>query len=269
MAGCSLPRRDARLLLEKLQQTLTAVGLDYKGIVDDFGQVRASEQRAHGKTFEFADHVRGLILSLLSNQRSWGPIARNLHHIAGIFFDYNPDAIKSADPSQLTQQILAIKCGNRQIAKQMLALGGNIVAFEKIIHVHGSLDRFVVSADPHVIARRLSSPGEYKLGQVGYALAMEYLRNVGLRASKPDLHICRAIGRRCLALVDADEPSGEMAYPVMGQVADEAGVNATYLDNLLWMLCAKDYGNVCGATPRCAVCLLRDMCNYPARPGAP
>jgi hypothetical protein len=54
----------------------------------------------------------------------------------------------------------------------------------------------------------------------------------------------------------------------MGEVADEVGMNPTYLDNLLWLFCAKDYGNVCGAAPRCTVCLLRDMCNYPARPAA-
>jgi hypothetical protein len=85
MADSSLPRRDAKLLLERLQQTLTDVGLDYKRIVDEFGQVRASEQRAQGKTFKLVDHIRGLILSLLSNQRPWGPIARNIDHIAGTF----------------------------------------------------------------------------------------------------------------------------------------------------------------------------------------
>jgi hypothetical protein len=268
MAGSSLPRRDAKLLLERLQQTLTAVGCDYKRIVDEFGQVRASEQRAQGKTFQLADHIRGLILSLLSNQRRWGPIAQNLDRIDRIFFHYSADAIKAADPSHFKQQLLAIQCGNRQIAKQMAALAGNIAVFAKIEAEHGSLDRFVESADPHEIALRLSAPGKFKLRQIGYTLAMEYLRNVGVRASKPDVHVRRAIGRLRLGLVDADEPSEEQAYRTMGEVADEVGMNRTYLDNLLWLFCAKDYGNVCGAAPRCTVCLLRDMCHYPARPAA-
>jgi hypothetical protein len=268
MDGSSLPRPDAKQLLEGLQQTLAAVGCDYKRIVDEFGQVRASEQRAQGKTFQLADHVRGLILSLLSNQRQWGPTAQNLDRIDRIFFHYNPDAIKAADPNQLKEQLMAIRCGNRQIAKQMATLAGNIAVFAKIEAEYGSLDRFVVSADPHDVAMRLSAPGKFKLRQIGYALGMEYLRNVGVRASKPDVHIRRAIGRLRLGLVDAEDPSEEQAYRTMGEVADNLGINSTYLDNLLWLFCAKDYGDVCGAAPRCTVCLLRDNYHYPVRPAA-
>ena len=41
---------------------------------------------------------------------------------------------------------------------------------------------------PDVIAKRLGNPGPYKLRHVGYTLALEYLRNVGIRAGKPDVH---------------------------------------------------------------------------------
>jgi hypothetical protein len=206
-------------------------------------------------------------LSLLSNQRPWGPIARNLDRIGDIFFQYDPYAIKQTDPDQFAQKICAIRCGNRQLANQMAALSGNIGVFETIIEKYGSLDRFVESADPHTIAVRLSNPeSEFKLRQVGYTLAMEYLRNVGVRASKPDVHVRRAIGQARLGLVDAELPSEEEAYRAVAKIADEADVNPNFLDKLLWLLCAKDYGNVCGSTPRCTVCLLREACQYPRRP---
>jgi hypothetical protein len=148
----------------------------------------------------------------------------------------------------------------------MAALSGNIGIFETIDKKYGSLDRFVESADPHAIAIRLSnSKSEFKLGQVGYTLAMEYLRNVGVRASKPDVHVRRAIGHARLGLVDAEVPSEEEAYRAVGKIACEAEVNTTYLDNLLWLLCAKDYGNVCGSMPQCTACLLREACQYPRR----
>jgi hypothetical protein len=257
---------DPKKLLSGLQQTLAAQGVDHQTVIAEFGQVRASEQRLQGKQFDLIDHTRGLILSLLSNQRPWGPIARKLDSIARIFFHYDPHVLKGADPDQLTRQMRAIQCGNRQIAKQMAALSPNIGVFEAIIQKYGSLDRFVESADPHTIASRLSDPkSEFKLRQVGYTLAMEYLRNVGVRACKPDVHLRRVIGLTRLGLVGFDEPSEEEAYRAVGKIADEAGVNPTYLDNLLWLLCAKNYGDVCGATPRCTACLLRETCHYPKR----
>jgi endonuclease III len=147
----------------------------------------------------------------------------------------------------------------------MAALSGNIVVFETIAKKYGTLDRFVESADPHAIAKCLSDVGsKYKLRQVGYTLAMEYLRNVGLRASKPDVHIRRVIGRARLGLVGAETPSEEEAYRAVGKIAGEANVNPIYLDNLLWLFCAKDYGNVCSKKPQCTACRLREACNYGA-----
>jgi hypothetical protein len=261
-----LAKIDAKSLVNGLERTLSAHDLDYQKVVDEFGQVRASDQRARGERFDLADHVRGLILSLLSNQRPWGPIAQNLDRIASIFFRYDPPAIKSASPSRLTQEIREIHCGNRQIEKQMKSLAGNVDTLERIDREYGSLDRFVESADPHVVATKLSSPkSDFKLRQVGYTLGMEYLRNVGIRATKPDVHVRRAIGLSRLALVNVEKPSEEDAYRALGKIASAADVNATYLDNLLWLFCAQDYGDVCGATPRCGACLLKEHCHYPKR----
>jgi hypothetical protein len=258
---------DPTLFVLRLKQTLSDEGIDYQRVIDEFGQVRASEERERGKEFSLRDHVRGLILSLLSNQRPWGPIARNMDRITTIFCDFSPDAIKAADPAQLVQQLRTIRCGNRQIRRQMNTLRMNIAVFERIQSEYGSLDRFVESDDPHNICIRLSDTrSAYKLRQIGYPLAMEYLRNVGIRASKPDVHVRRAIGRCRLGLTDADVPSEEQAYRTVATIGDELRINATYLDNLLWLLCARDYGNVCKATPRCTICRLRDSCNFGALP---
>ena len=54
------------------------------------------------------------------------------------------------------------------------------------------------------------------------------------------------------------EPSEAEAYEAMGELADRAGINPTYLDNLLWLFCAEDYGNICGAKPYCDICHLRE-----------
>jgi endonuclease III len=248
-------------LLRLLQDSLTAQQVDYERVIERFGQVRTSDDRARGKEFAFRDHVRGLVLSLLSNQRPWRRIEENLERIECIFFGYDPVKIKKADPSQIEKSLRKIQCGNRSIHKQMAELGENIDTFEKMAGDYGSLDKFVTSAPADQIARKLSR-GRYKLKQIGFTLALEYLRNVGIRAPKSDTHVKRFISGARLRFVKGD-PDPYQAYSIMVRLADEAGVNRTYLDNLLWLFCARDYGNICGAAPRCGACLLRCYCAYP------
>lgn len=249
-------------LLQGIQATLLRVKVDYERLVGEFGQVRASEQRQEGKPFGFREHLRGLVLSLLSQQRPWGPIARNLKAIDTLFLGYDPDRLVDTKPDTLLAGLRAIRCSNRSAATQMRALAHNIARLRRIEADFGSLDKFVKSDTPDVIAKRLAKPGPYKLRQVGYALALEYLRNVGIRAGKPDVHIRRILSEKRLAYC-AGDPSEEQAYRLVEQLAQGASCNPTYLDNLLWLFCAQDYGNVCGVQPKCSLCALSTSCRYP------
>src|SRR5271166_6799572 len=99
-----------RQFVSLLERTLTERGVDYKQVIEQFGQVRAAELRSNGIQFALSDHVRGLVLSLLSNQRPWGPIAQNLDEIHGIFFHYDVNRIKNADPTTLAAALQKIRC---------------------------------------------------------------------------------------------------------------------------------------------------------------
>jgi endonuclease III len=247
-------------LVRLLKLSLAAQQFDYAHVIERFGQVRASEDRERGRTFDLRDHVKGLVLSLLSNQRPWRRIEMNLERIESIFFGYDPAKIKMADPGQIEKSLRDIRCGNRNINKQITSLRTNIETFEMIAEDYGSLDKFVTSACTDQIAKMLST-GRYKLKQIGFSLALEYLRNVGIRAPTSDLHVIRIIGGCRLGFVKG-EPDAHEAYRVMVRLADDAGINCTYLDNLIWVFCARDYGNICGARPKCDACLLRGYCAY-------
>jgi hypothetical protein len=145
----------------------------------------------------------------------------------------------------------------------MNALGSNIAIFRRIESDYGSLDKFVTSGNPLGIAKLISTSGPYKLGYVGPALALEYLRNVGIRAAKPDVHVLRILGGERLAYF-VGKPSERDAVQLVANLATQVGCNETYLDNLLWLFCAVGYGNICGASPRCNVCAFRQSCRYPA-----
>lgn len=253
----------AEELLTRLKSTLERDGKDYEFWIREFGQIDSSERRARGGSFCLRDHVRGLLLSQLSAQRPWGPIARNLDAIGRVFHGYDPDALREADAGKLTAEILDLRCGNRQVAGQIRSLRENIDTLRRIESEHGSLDTFVTSQPTDEVARLISTPGRYKLRYVGFTLAIEYLRNVGIRAGKPDVHIRRILGHERLGFSD-EHPAETEAFALVERLAAEAGCNPTYLDNLLWIFCAQDYGDVCGARPRCGVCDLRLACRSPA-----
>ena len=249
-------------LVNLLEETLKSVGVDYEAVIEGFGQVRASEEKQSGKVFLMSDHIRGLILSQLSNQRPWKPIADHLQEIDTIFYQYDVQKLLNADPDDLKNKILAIRCGNRMLTKQMRALKNNIKTLKRIETDFESLDTFVSSGKPDVIAGMIAAPGPYKLQQIGRALAFEYLKNVGVRAGKPDVHIRRVLSEDRLNYAPG-LPSEQTAYEIINDLAKEAECNVTRLDNLLWMFCATNYGAVCGAKPRCHQCKAKDYCNYP------
>ena len=258
---------DPHYLLATLRSTLLSRGIDVDAVVAEFGQVRASEERARGKQFTLREHVRGLLLSQLSNQRLWGPIAKNLPRIETIFLDFDPVRLQAGNPARLIQAICELRCGNRQIKKQIHSLRENIETLNRIARDHGTMDQFVTSDEPNVIATKLSNfKSMYKLKQVGYTLALEYLRNVGIRAGKPDIHIRRVLSGERLGYL-LGYPSEEEAYHLVAQLSSDAVCNPTYLDNLLWIFCAKDYGDICGAQPRCSLCGFVNNCNYVDRYG--
>jgi hypothetical protein len=256
----------AKELLLGLKETLKRQYPEFEDRIREFGQVSASEDREADIEFPLSMHVRGLILSQLSSQRPWKPVADNLKAIEHVFSGYDPQALELADPVALTKALLALRVGNRATAKQMDALATNIATFRRIESKCGSMDSFVDSAEPETVASQLGQPGRpYKLKQVGLTLALEYLRNVGIRAGKPDVHVRRALSGERLGYFDG-HPSELEAYRKLGELAEEAGCNPTYLDNLLWLFCAKNYGKVCGDKPRCSECAFRLTCNYPRAP---
>lgn len=96
--------------------------------------------------------------------------------------------------------------------------------------------------------------------QVGYALAFEYLRNVGIDAAKPDTHIIRILSKERLGYSDGI-PTNEQAIEIMESISKETGLSISYLDALLWNFCATGFGNICTKEPKCNLCILNPYCN--------
>ena len=251
-------------ILDQIKQTLREHGVDYQKLIDDFGQVDACESRSRGKSFGLGEHVKGLIYAQLSNQRPWKQIAKHRTEIDKIFSYYNAEVLKQEDPEKLTAKIQEIKCGNIKISQQMDNLRVNIELLEKISLEYGSVDSFVESKEPEKIAKELGSGKKYKLKEIGFTLAMEYLKNVGIEVIKPDRHICRIIGPERLGLIER-EPSPEDVYLCLVQLEKKTNHSAVFIDNLLWIFAAQDYGNICSKNPKCSECRVKLCAMHPSK----
>lgn len=257
----NLMKNNPQIILKLLKETLTENSVDFETIVEELGQVSAAKRRSDGYNFTFEDHVKGLILAMLSNQRLWEPIARNMNKIDKIFFDYDPVKLENFEPEELVNQITSIKCGNRKIKNQMRSLSYNIGQLRKISREFGSLDKFVTNKAPEEVADILSNQNsEYKIKEIGMPLAMEYLKNVGISGMKPDTHLLRICGPERLDIIPSINAQKQLI--IFEEFSNAARVSTTYLDNLFWIFGAKDYGKICSAEPKCDNCKLGDYCNY-------
>lgn len=254
-----------KVIVDKLKSTLENNSVDYEKIITDLGQVEAADKRASGYHYGFDDHIKAMILSMLSNQRPWGPIARNMGKLEKIFYNYDHKRLEYADPQELVDKVESIKCGNRAIKKQMASLKVNIGQFKNIQSKKGNIDSFITADEPEVVARKLSDSGSpYKLKQIGMPLAMEYLKNVGVNGMKPDVHILQICGPERLNIFNSKTDYNEITES-FNRFSIGANLSTTYLDNLFWIFGAKDYGEICSATPKCTECncQLKNYCKYP------
>ncbi|MBK9386618.1 MAG: hypothetical protein IPN34_17535 [Planctomycetes bacterium] len=243
----------AALLREELSRHLPV-----DKTIASFGQVDACVRREQGQLFPLRDHLRGMILAMLSANRPWKPIANNMARLAEIFGGFKPSFLENTPAESLEASVKAIGCGNRRVSFQMRAIQPNIATFRRLDSDAGTIDAFVADQPIETVVRELGA-GRYKLRELGPTLVLEYLKNVGIRANKPDVHVLRICGPSRLGILSADA-SPLTAFHEFRAFANAAGMHEVELDNQIWLLGAEEYASICGATPKCAACALRSVC---------
>lgn len=255
----SVPMQNSHDILSEIETMLHERHISF----DNLTHLEWIQQRSEGKCFSMSEHIRALIYSQLSNNRPWMQIEANIDRIDEIFFHYDKERILNTSSDYFVEEIQSIKCGNRGIRKQMDALHNNIHKFERIEQEFGSLDHFVTSGTPIEIADLLANSLKYKLSTLGLALAMEYLRNVGIDATKPDTHIRRVLGSKRLGY-SQKEIAGEIeVIEIIDTISSETGYLPSRIDAILWLFCSDDNGMICTENPHCDQCRLKGkQCNW-------
>lgn len=210
------------------------------------------------------NHIAGFIYSQLTNQTKWSRIVPHLKEIDALFFYYDPQLIKEKDGTYFAEGLFALKCGNISTKAQMNYLRQNIETMERIINAYGSMDAFVLSAPAYKVVEMLSSSkSEYKMHQLGEALAWEYIRNVGIDACKPDTHLRRFLGNARMGDSADAIASVEETIAKVEAISADTGLPLAVIDNIIWSFCADGYGEVCTATPHCERCVVCNYCKSP------
>ncbi|SEW31468.1 hypothetical protein [[Clostridium] fimetarium] len=244
--------------------------MDNRQLLDNIKTYLEDNQIAYGNTFvlnqadtenTFSDYIRALIYSLLSARTSWNKVEAKLAEVDDLFFQYDKDKILEQDQEYFYQGILQLRIASQVTHKQMKVLHKNIRTFETIENDYDSLDNFVKTRKPIYIAHMLSTDLQYKLDQVGLPLACELLRNVGVDLIKPDVHICRILGKDRLGYSENPTATEIEAYETAEILRADTDYPLTVIDSLLWNYCSRGYGEVCGATPKCYKCVIKERCN--------
>ena len=247
-------------LIDLIKESMDLIGYDYTRMIKEINNIL--DLRKTGKIFSFEEHLEALILSQLSNHR-WGSntIKKSKGKLKEIFKEYDKDYLKQVNPDVLTQEIIAINCGNASIYRQMKELSHNVAVLERIENDYGSLDNFVSSDIPNTLANILYD-GKYKLKQVGKAFALDYLKRVGINTCKADSQVSRLFGNNRLCFLNKNKTTALETVSLIKEISKETSISEIEVDSLLWQFCLPRGANICVENPNCHYCKLKDICNY-------
>lgn len=233
------------------------------------------DKRNQAGVFTVSDHIRAMAYSMLTSGASWNRVEPNIDIDTGriplideIFCQYDANALLSANPMALVNEVLAHTLGTPYLKNQIDALVqiniGKLLSLEK---EYGSIDTYYktfINEDTTLksLVRALSDPkSKDKLSQMGEALTAEYLKNVGYDIAKPDRHICRILGSKILGCSEHEIVPPYEAIDIIANIATELYRPAAEVDYILWSYCANGYGEICTKNkPKCVICTVQDHC---------
>lgn len=235
--------------------------LTEKNLLDD-GSTPVIQQRKSGRTFEFSDHLRAFVYSLMSSENKWeARVKPHLKDIDEAFFDYNVNQICKNDSDFFENKLKKIGCAPPPVHKQMQALHKNINILQALEKKYGSLDKWTQSDDGYFVAKQIfDSSSDYKMTSVGVSLACEYLRNVGIDLLKPDTHI-----RRFLFWRDwISKPTEREAIDWANNLSNHSTWLLSEADSVIWSFCRNNNGNeICSKNaPKCNMCPVSKNCKH-------
>jgi hypothetical protein len=248
-------------LWDRITRHLTTFLPTWRTRIAEFGQVAAVERRLKGERWSDNEIFEGIVLGLLSNSVDWAKIQAVRPYLSGVFLGFSPAEYRKLDDASVGRLIAWFSNHGATLpynGKFLNALGQTAAQLCAYSQEHGSMEQFLDDlfrangADAKRLAVALGGAGrDYKLSGLGVPLVAESLKNIGYDLAKPDRHINRAAV--CFGLVEFSRWPDRSARntPTLGQAelltvmeamqkfSRDVGQLATFVDNAVWLLCAK------------------------------
>lgn len=234
----------------------------WKDRVKNGGQPSAVEAREKG--FRFSDNqiFEGVVKAILSNSTDWSKVERVLPGLKDLFKDFDLEYYSELSKSHIDQVFLPwFKTRSAASLTMRRDLTNLIEAAKKLREYcqhYGSLEGYfssllkITRGNCIQVACKIGSvQSVYKLPAMGIPIASEMLKNIGYDVAKPDRHINRAMG--CFGMVcfskwkdrfahkppEASETEMMEVMRAVERFAKTIKVRVSFLDNTIWLLCAK------------------------------
>ena len=260
-----------RVLWNNIEACLDLRHVHWQKRVEEFGQVRAVQERSGGRVWSDDQVFKAILLAVLSSNTVWSKVEAVLADLSELFDNFSLETYAGHSDTEIETRFvpwfMGRKAGSMSLKSGLLNLARAARILVRHSQRHGSAEDYFTSLlyecddDPKQAALRLGGQGEHKLPSLGVALAAEALKNLGFDVAKPDRHMMRAVGSFGLVRFNrwkpADgrggspkAPSGKKLLEVMTvaeQIAYAAEHHVAFVDNAIWLLCARDEAHLTNA----------------------
>lgn len=248
-------------LWDRITRHLTTFQPTWRTRIAEFAQCAAVERRVKGKRWSDSEVFEGVVFGLLSNSIDWARIEAVRPNLSGAFLGFSPAEYRKLDDRSVGGLVTwfsdhgATLPYNGKSLYNLRQTAAQLCAYSR---KYGSLEQFldhllrVNGVDTKRLAVALGSAGSlHKLAGLGIPLVAESLKNIGYDLAKPDRHINRAAV--CFGMVEFPRWSdrGARNTPTLNETdlltvmqamemfSREVGQLVTFVDNAVWLLCAK------------------------------
>lgn len=230
--------------------------------IEELGQVAAVERRETGNNWCDDQVFEALLRAVLSNNTDWAKVECVIPELRNAFSGFSLEKYADTTDEDVDTRLIPWfkhrNAASMTLRRSLVDLGKTSRILRDWSTKHGSAEDYFLEVmrtsddDPKMAAKALGENGSgKKLPGLGVPLAAETLRNMGFDLSKPDRHICRAMGSFGLVRFrnwpdrtgtkppSASAPEMLKTMTIVERMAMNVGERPTFVDNAIWLLCCK------------------------------
>ncbi|MDP3182491.1 MAG: hypothetical protein Q8M54_06695 [Desulfobaccales bacterium] len=249
-------------LWNKIRGTLDSRLTNWRDRILQGGQVSAVDAREQRHQFSDNEVFEGIVKAVLSNSTDWSRIEPVLSELQDLFHGFDLSYYSTLDSNDISNVFIPWfqrrKAGSMTMKRSLVDLIETASKLGEHSQQYGSLNQYFASLlettgnNAIYLVKSIGSPSsKHKLPALGIALAAEAMKNIGYDVTKPDRHINRAMGSFKLVQFSnwpdrsvrkaplANEKELITVMLEAAKYARDVGVRISFLDNTIWLLCAK------------------------------